>query len=295
MSSISDLPTIYHNPIIKDLGMIAEASGRMQHRGIVKCNECKEERETRFSRVKFPFAICRSCQTKKRNFRHGLHSHPLHKVHNTMKQRCTNPNTRMYYRYGERGIKVCEEWQDFLTFYNWAIHNGYKKGLSIDRIDNNGNYEPSNCEWIPLAENIAKNAKLSKNDIKKICHIYINEYTTMTDIAKIFNIDNSRVGQILKENNIKGEYRLVNKNITTKARDIAREKMKKWVNSEKGKKFCSDTGKARRKLTEEQVIEIKLKNNNGQSAYSLAKEYPVSKPTILRIIRNETYKEFTSV
>ena len=47
--------------------------------------------------------------------------------------------------------------------------------------------------------------------------------------------------------------------------------------------------------TEEQVIEIKLKNNNGQSAYSLAKEYPVSKPTILRIIRNETYKEFTSV
>ena len=65
-----------------------------------------------------------------------------------MKCRCNNPKNRNYNSYGGRGIKVCDEWQkDFMAFYNWSMANGYKKGLSCDRINNNGNYEPTNCRW----------------------------------------------------------------------------------------------------------------------------------------------------
>lgn len=193
--------------IIKDLGKVLEPSGKHQHRVVVRCEICKKERETRINRVKDSFTVCKDCQIKTRNFKHGLHSHPLRGVHNTMKQRCTNPNTRMYYRYGNRGITVCEEWNNFKPFYDWAIGNGYKYGLTIDRINNDGNYEPDNCQWITLEENISKNAKLSKDDVNAICETYLNINITQKELAFKYGIDISRIGQILKENNIKTTYR----------------------------------------------------------------------------------------
>ena len=68
-----------------------------------------------------------------------------------MKSRCYNPKEEHYYRYGGRGITVCNEWlgeNGFMNFVKWAKENGYKEGLSLDRIDNDGNYEPSNCRWV---------------------------------------------------------------------------------------------------------------------------------------------------
>ena len=84
-----------------------------------------------------------------------------------MIQRCENENIERYDIYGGRGIEVCKEWkEDFLNFYNWAINNGYKDNLSIDRIDVNGNYEPNNCRWATAKEqarNMRTNVNLTYN------------------------------------------------------------------------------------------------------------------------------------
>lgn len=81
------------------------------------------------------------------NFKHGLDGHPLYHVWCGMKSRC---KTKLSYgeNWAGRGIKVCDEWQTFPPFYDWAISHGYEKGLSLDRINNDGNYEPSNCRFI---------------------------------------------------------------------------------------------------------------------------------------------------
>ena len=83
----------------------------------------------------------------------GLSKTRINNIYHNMKNRCNNPKNYRYKNYGKRGIKICDEWQDsFLSFYNWAINNGYKEDLTLDRIDVNGNYEPSNCRWIPLRQ-----------------------------------------------------------------------------------------------------------------------------------------------
>ena len=84
------------------------------------------------------------------NYKSGIqnNSNRLYRIWTNMKSRCYNPNASRYERYGGRGIRVCQEWlDDFMNFYNWAMVNGYSDDLSIDRVDTNGNYEPSNCRW----------------------------------------------------------------------------------------------------------------------------------------------------
>lgn len=90
---------------------------------------------------------------------HGLHDTKIYAIWRAMKQRCTNPNNEYFHRYGGRGIEVCNEWITFAPFNIWAINSGYEEGLSIDRVDNEGNYEPSNCVWLTMSEHSIKTAK----------------------------------------------------------------------------------------------------------------------------------------
>lgn len=105
--------------------------------------------------------------TAKMFTKHGMSESRIYTIWVGMKDRCTNVHNVEYEQYGGRGILVCEEWQTFEPFYEWAFANGYREELTIDRVDNNGNYEPSNCRWSTYSEqanNTSRNHVLRFND-----------------------------------------------------------------------------------------------------------------------------------
>jgi hypothetical protein len=90
----------------------------------------------------------------------------IHYLYSAMKSRCYNKNVKCYHNYGGRGISVCDEWKnDFMSFYTWAIENGYSEDLTLDRIDVNGDYCPENCRWITQIDQC--------NNTRKSLHISI--------------------------------------------------------------------------------------------------------------------------
>lgn len=97
----------------------------------------------------------KSCGCLKRRLPtyHGQRGTPIYTSWDCMVQRCCNPKAASYRNYGGRGIRICSAWREFKEFYQWAIVNGWAEGLELDRVDNNGNYEPSNCRWVTPAEN----------------------------------------------------------------------------------------------------------------------------------------------
>lgn len=121
------------------------------------------------------------------NRKHGLYKHPLYNVWEGMNERCYNKNAASYNRYGGRGITIYYEWRsDFKAFYNWAMSTGYAKGLQIDRINNDGNYEPSNCRWVTPSINTqnSTSAKLLHNSVSSI----INSEKTAKELSIIHSV-----------------------------------------------------------------------------------------------------------
>ena len=123
---------------------------------------------------------------------YALKNKRLYSIWINIKTRCYNSNTTNYKRYGGRGITMCDEWKDnFQTFYDWAMSHGYSDDLTIDRIDNNGNYEPSNCRWVDMKKQTRNN---SRNHIVKLngierpliewTEIYKINYKTVRDRLK---------------------------------------------------------------------------------------------------------------
>lgn len=120
---------------------------------------------------------------------HGKKKTRLYRIWSNVKTRCYNVNDPHYKRWGGKGVKMCEDWKtSFLSFYNWAMANGYTDELTIDRINFNGNYEPSNCRWVTIAEQ-------NRNKSDTILITYNGETKTAAQWAHDLNLGHDTVRQ----------------------------------------------------------------------------------------------------
>lgn len=126
-----------------------------------------------------------------RNTVHGASRTRLYNTWRGMRERCENPAHKSYSDYGGRGISVCVEWKDFTVFQKWALSSGYKDGLSIDRIDSDGNYEPPNCRW-------ADKQQQSRNRRSNHLITYKGQTKTVTEWAEQFHINRYTLTMRLK-------------------------------------------------------------------------------------------------
>ncbi|WP_322353969.1 hypothetical protein [Paratractidigestivibacter sp.] len=118
---------------------------------------------------------------RKANTKHNGFGTRLYEIWRQMHRRCYGEHTKFYKDYGGRGISVCGEWRDFSVFREWAYKNGYAENLTIDRIDVNGNYEPSNCRWATMKQQA--NNRRSNHIIK-----YMGQSHTISEWADIIGI-----------------------------------------------------------------------------------------------------------
>ena len=149
-------PTMSENQnkliLLEDLGMIyATEKSKVKRRfGIYKCGYCGTEFKTRIADVKDNKTKSCGCHSKKMisisNTKHGFRKLKIYSSWSCMMQRVNDVNSSKYKNYGGRGIKVCDRWLDIKNFVEDMLPS-YQEGLSIDRINNDGNYEPNNCRW----------------------------------------------------------------------------------------------------------------------------------------------------
>lgn len=124
----------------------------------------------------------------------GISNTRIYNIWCMMKQRCYNPHARRYERYGGRGITVCDEWRnDVESFYSWAMENGYRDDLTIDRIDNDGNYCPKNCRWATQKEQAANrtDGSVTRKKTEKIKSLkeVIGWFEEDPSMKKAFKVD----------------------------------------------------------------------------------------------------------
>ena len=214
--------------LIKELGALYpnENSKKKARYGIYKCGFCGTEFKAPTFNVKFGNTKSCGCYRKKvsseLNKTHGKRHTRLYRIWGGIKDRTLNIKTRQFPDYGGRGITICGEWKnDFMSFYNWAMSNGYSDELSIDRIDNDGNYCPENCRWnTRTIQN--RNQRMQKNNtsgFKGVCYykknnkyvayikvnrkrIHLGYFQTAVEGAIAYNnyiIENNLEGFILNE------------------------------------------------------------------------------------------------
>ncbi|OLS02902.1 hypothetical protein [Tissierella creatinophila] len=153
---------------------------------ICEC-DCGTVKEIRSSDLRLGKIVSCGCERdrkiKERSYKHGMSNTKIYDVWQSMKGRCYRETCKDYPNYGGRGIKIDKNWLgDFMVFYNWAISEGYKEGLTIDRINPNGNYEPGNCKWLP-------NEKQALNRRNTITHMYEGKELNTRELSEELNIN----------------------------------------------------------------------------------------------------------
>lgn len=197
--------------LIKDLGtrFPTETSKRKRRYGLYECAKCNKEFETIIESVKYNnTSMCNSCGRKAAKS-HGLKKHPLYAVWHGIKQRCYNPKSQGYHRYGGLGVEMCKEWREgFMNFYNWAITSGWESGLHCSRFNDTGNYSPGNCEFKTNSENSAegstrnrygsiKGIKLSNPQVEVMIELY-REGNNYNEIALMYGVNRTTVSRAIK-------------------------------------------------------------------------------------------------
>ena len=124
------------------------------------------------------------------NTKHSGFGTRLYEIWRQMHRRCYGRNTKAYKDYGGRGITICKDWQEYGPFEKWAMSHGYREDLTIDRIDVNGNYEPSNCRWATMKEQ-------SNNRRNNRVVVYNGESHTVSEWADIYAVDQRKLWQRL--------------------------------------------------------------------------------------------------
>lgn len=197
--------------LLKDLGIKYYEAGKQNMTfGLFKCPVCLKEFE-RPKRLGLAAKMCKICNSRKNGKmlkKYGAESttegvtKKLYKIWWGMKERCYKKYNKKYKHYGEKGIKICDEWQDFSNFQEWALNNGYTYSknskraevLSIDRINPDLDYMPSNCQFIPLSKNSVKDKTqiFTKDFIINILQKQKESGQSLKDILKSFNCSYSR-------------------------------------------------------------------------------------------------------
>lgn len=165
--------------------------GRRLLKKYYKC-KCECGKETIVYQGKLTSGQTQSCGCL--TLKHGMYKSRLYNIWRGMLKRCYSTTSKDYKRYGARGIKIDDAWKEnFINFYNWAINNGYKDNLSIDRIDSNLSYLPSNCRWV-------NSEKQANNRSSNQLITYNGETHNITEWANKLNIKRHVIYQRLKAN-----------------------------------------------------------------------------------------------
>ena len=143
---------------------------------------------------------CKQHSEKVGNYKHGGRYTKLHTVWVDMKQRVLNIKNKSYKDYGGRGITICPEWvNDYAKFRDWALNNGYIEGLQINRINNNGNYEPSNCNFVTVEENLRNTRRnvVTMQIANEIRYFYKIDNYTQKELSERYNVSEQTIYRII--------------------------------------------------------------------------------------------------
>jgi hypothetical protein len=175
-------------------------------RKCVRCDESKSKVSFRvLEKTGFVRSVCLDCERKANREKSSRCRESLppdikriKNIFSKMRARTVSPLSPDYKNYGARGISICDEWRDFDNFYKWSIGNGYDKSLTIDRIDNDGDYTPNNCRWVGRdiqAQNRRSN-HLNENLVGKIL-MWNSDGMRTCDIARKLDIPRSAIRGVL--------------------------------------------------------------------------------------------------